>query len=117
LSAKPVFQRQATLPRIRRGRAVHVFQQRLRVTPGKQYAHDLRQRGSFSNRNSFRAWDRSPTRSQRIAGFEEIVGDCSSLDMARGTPWAIWKYRSLFIAILGGIGINQDCGGAEALCR
>src|SRR3984957_16179426 len=114
LAAEFVFQRQPTLPGIRSVGTIHFFEQRLGVTPGKRDTHYFGKRYGVFRANSFRAGNGRIARRERIAGLNKVVGDSAALNVTFGAPGAVGIDRAFFVAVFGGIGINQDGSGTEA---
>ena len=113
LAAQFIFQRQAALPGVGSFGPIHFFEQRLGVMPGKRNAHDFGKRYRVFRANSFCAGNGSVAGREWIAGLDEIVGDGAALNVTLGAPGAVGVDRAFFVSIFGGIGINQDGGGAE----
>ena len=56
-----------------------------------------------------------PARRQRIARDAKVVDDAAALDVAVGPPRALRIDLALLEAIVGGIGVDEDAGGAALL--
>ena len=94
---------------------VHIFEQGFGVVPGKRQSHDFRRGLCLLDRNALGARNRGPARGLRIAGDDEVVSDGAALDVIFRTPGAVGIDLAFFIAVFGGITVNQNCGGAFAL--
>ena len=111
-AGKAVGDRKAALPIFGSDRAIHIFKQRLGVVPGKRQGHEMRKRASLIFGNAFRAGQRSPAGSQRIAGNDEVIRNRAALNVRFRSPGPVGKHFALFETVLGGIGINEHGGDA-----
>jgi len=110
-----VGQGQPTLPGVWRHRPAEGLEQRLGIPPGHRHRDDSRNRSRLTAVDTPRAFDRRPSRSQRVTRNDEVVGDRAPLDMALGTPRPLRKDLALAVAVLSRVRIDDQCRDAPAL--
>ena len=115
LAAEVILESAVRLARRLERRAVHVFEQRLGVVPGKRQRHDFRRGHGLLDRNALCAGDRGPARGLRVAGDHEIVSDGAALDVIFRAPWAVGIDFAFLVAVFLRIAVNQNRGRAFAL--
>src|SRR5712691_3983410 len=107
--------RQSSLPIFRGFGTIHVFDKRLSVAPGKRESRNFGQRTRLFQRDVLGARYGGPAGSSGIAGNDVIVGNCAALDVTLRAPGAIGKNFAAGETVFGGIGIDQQSGGAFPL--
>src|ERR1700745_59786 len=112
-SAQTIFERKPPRPFAGRCPTIEILEKRLSIVPREGHRHNLWKRHGLLSWNPFRARQRSPAGSERVAGFQKIVSNRTALDVGLGAPGTVRKHGASFEAVLSGIGIDQKSGDAE----
>ena len=83
--------------------------------PGERQSHDLRREIACSIGMRFRAGDRGPSGSVRIAGDHEVVSDRAALDVIFGAPRAVGIDLAFLVSVFLRIAVDEHRGRAFAL--
>ena len=106
-AAEAIGDRQSALPGVWRRRAAELLEDRLDVAIRHRQGHHLRNRHRLRRGNARGAGERRPTRRERIARHDEVVGDAAALQMTGRTPRALRVHVALAVAVLRGIGVDD----------
>ena len=104
-------------PRRRHFRAFERVENHARIFEGQWSADYPWQRHRVARREPPRPGRRCPSRSQRVAGRKEVVGDPTALDATLRPPGAIRIGLALLAAIEGRIAVHENAGSAAHFCR